>query len=135
MHARNGKTLCSIVRPINLSRGSLESSIISMPLLIFQTSNHNTQKALIIYRITLLESCSDLKIKLEKIWNQHNNDKALSIYISNKGDESRLLIKEQNFKFRKSLMALIFFESQGVILILLIILVLICLITLFRIRS
>ena len=75
---------------------------------------HNTQKALIIYRITLLESCSDLKIKLEKIWNQHNNDKALSIYISNKGDESRLLIKEQNFKFRKSLMALIFFESQGV---------------------
>ena len=90
---------------------------------------------MIIYRITLLESCSDLKIKLEKIWNQHNNDKALSIYISNKGDESRLLIKEQNFKFRKSLMALIFFESQGVILILLIILVLICLITLFRIRS
>ncbi|MDV4312303.1 hypothetical protein [Acinetobacter indicus] len=92
----------------------------------------NAQDALSIYRITLLESCADLKIKLENAWQQYNTDKVLSVYISSIGNESRLVIKENHFTFRKSLMALILFEAQGVILILVIIFILTCLITLLR---
>lgn len=96
---------------------------------------HNAQDALSIYRVTLLESCSELKDKLKNIWDKYNADKALFVYVSNRGDESKLLIKENNFKFRQSLIALILLELQGVILILLVILVLTFLITLFKIRG
>ncbi len=94
----------------------------------------NAQNVLSIYRITLLESCDDLKVKLENAWHQYNTDKVLSVYISSIGNESKFVIKENQFTFRKSLIALILFEAQGVILILVIILILTCLITLLRIR-
>ena len=62
---------------------------------------HNAQDALSIYRVTLLESCSELKNKLKNIWDKYNADKALFLYVSNRGDESKLLIKKNDFNFRQ----------------------------------
>lgn len=68
------------------------------------------------YRTSFFETCEVLKIKNTKLWNHHNKNNDISLYISKEKNIRKVYINENQVSLKTSWLSLIVLELQGIIL-------------------
>ncbi|ENW91773.1 hypothetical protein F904_01710 [Acinetobacter dispersus] len=75
----------------------------------------NEDKVFNYYRTSFFESCENLKIKNIQLWNKHNKNGDIKIYVSKEKNIGKIHINENQISLKTSWLSLIVLEIQGVI--------------------
>ena len=75
----------------------------------------NEDKIFNYYRTSFFESCEDLKNKNTQLWNNHNKNGDIKIYISKEKNIGKIHINENQISLKTSWLSLIILELQGII--------------------